>query len=130
MEGFDHNHLQTTNAAAGLADPSINSASPLSTSRSSQGTSVQDSQLAQALNQSLAADDHDHAGSGGSSQPEFHIALDQVASARGLDGKKVARETSFRDDLGGKGDVLDPKGGNNTVIASGDSDIIPRSNGF
>lgn len=124
MEGFDHNHLQTTNAAAGLADPSINSASPLSTSRSSQGTSVQDSQLAQALNQSLAADDHDHAGSGGSSQPEFHIALDQVASARGLDGKKVARETSFRDDLSGKGDVLDPKGGNNTVIASGDSDII------
>jgi hypothetical protein len=37
---------------------------------------------------------------------------------------KVQFENSLRDNLGARGDILRPGGGRNTVIASGDSDII------
>lgn len=131
MEGFDHNHLEK-NTAAGVADPSSNPVNSGTSTVSSKGSSVQDSTLEQALNNALAPDekapvssapnDHDHA------PPikgfEVHVDLNNVDGARGLNAKNVVRDTSFKDNLGARGDILNPKGGNNTVIASGDSDII------
>jgi hypothetical protein len=93
---------------------------------------VQASELEKNLNDALAPDekstpaaapdDHDHA-------PvikgfEVHVDLNNVDGAKTLNAKNIGRDTSFRDDLGTKGDVLNPGGGNNTVIGSGDSDII------
>ena len=74
-------------------------------------------------------DDHDHTGAGASS--ENHVALDQVDVVRGLDLKKLKKEASFNDDVGTRGDFLIPGAGKNTVIGTGDKDLIDgRGGGF
>ena len=130
MEGFNQKTSLDVSNSVGAADSllSLNSGSSGSQSK---GSSVQDANLENALNQALApderqpaaaSDDHDHAPTVGPFV--LHADLNNVADSRGLDAKQLFRETSFRDDLGAKGDVLNPRGGNNTVIGSGDSDII------
>ncbi|MBF2025178.1 MAG: CHRD domain-containing protein [Oscillatoriales cyanobacterium C42_A2020_001] len=131
MEGFDtQNH---SNHTTGAADPSLNTTNSATSSTASKGASVQEAELEQSLNQALASDeretvqsvpdDHNHAPVTANSF-ELHISLDKVASAKTLDATKVGRETSFRDNLGSKGDYLNPRGGTNVVIGSGDSDVI------
>lgn len=130
MEGFDskkHLHNQT-----GIADSSLIPSTPTQLTTRSIGSSTPDSELEKSLNDALAPDeketltpvsnDHDHNPVVGAF--ELHIGLDKVDSPRNLDPKKVVRDTSFTDNLGSRGDYLNPKGGNNTVIGSGDSDII------
>lgn len=130
MEGFDskkHLHNET-----GIADSALIPSTPTQLTTRSIGSSTPDSELEKSLNDALAPDeketltpvsnDHDHSPAVG--KFEVHIGLDKVDSPRNLDAKKVARDTSFTDNLGAKGDYLNPKGGNNTVIGSGDSDII------
>lgn len=129
MEAFDnktqHNHSTAAGTGAILspdADLSI----------SSKGSSAQATELEKALNQALpseeqqavtsTADDHNH--SPVVNKFQLHVDLDQVASVKGLETNKLSRDTSFRDDLGSKGDYLNPKEGNNVVIGSGDSDVI------
>ncbi|MDX2232320.1 MAG: CHRD domain-containing protein [Leptolyngbyaceae cyanobacterium bins.349] len=127
MEGFDTNQRtaqHTTTHAADLATATGFS----STATHSKAVSVQDAQLEQALNQALPTDEHDHAPKV-NTNPALHIDLSQVASPRSLDTTKVERIDSLRDSLGAKGDYLNPKGGNNTVIASGDSDVIRGAGG-
>ncbi len=134
MEALDNKTQQNQPSAAGLV-PSISPNADLAIP--SKGSSVEAANLEKSLNQALAPDeaqtvatppdDHNHKPDVGPFQ--LHVELDQVASARGLDAKKVVRETSFLDNLGAKGDVLNPKGGNNVVIASGDSDVIRGSGG-
>ena len=132
MEALDNKALLEKQNAVGIADPTLSTAnSNLSTSQS-KGSLVQDANLEQSLNNSLAVDeretlpanlnDHDHSPVVGAFQ--LHVELSQVASARGLDVSKLTREDSFKDNLGAKGDYLNPRGGNNVVIGSGDSDII------
>lgn len=131
MEGFDNKTHQEQLKATGIADPLVGSTNSAISANSSKGTLIQDANLENALNQALApderqavgADDHDHAPTT-AGNALTHVDLNNVASARGLDQTKVAKETSFRDNLGTKGDYLNPKGGNNTVIGSGDSDVI------
>ncbi len=134
MEGFDdknhlnHNHTHGT----GIADPILSAANSSSSTNTSIGSSVQESELEKSLNDALApeeqekltpvSDDHNHSPVVG--RFELHVDLNNVDSPRSLDPKKVARETSFRDNLGARGDILNPRGGNNVVIGSGDSDII------
>lgn len=121
MEGFDpktsHDH-----GAGAIADPTLGTHSSSSNSHS-KGASLQDTTLEAALNQALSPDEHDHAPPSNNT-PELHISLDKVDGARGLDLSKIARETSLRDNLGSRGDYLNPRGGNNVVIGSGDSDVI------
>ncbi|XGV97362.1 MAG: hypothetical protein ACAF41_32165 [Leptolyngbya sp. BL-A-14] len=75
------------------------------------------------------SNDHDHTGAGASS--ENHVALDQVEVIRGLDLKNLKKEISFNDDVGTKGDFLIPGAGKNTVIGTGDKDLIDgRGGGF
>ncbi len=127
-----HNH-NDQHTAVGMVDPIASPTNSSSVANLSTGSSLQGATLEKALNQSLAPeerttttpapDDHDHA------PPKvgnfvLHADLNTVANAKGLDPKAVVLETSFRDNLGRRGDILDPKGGNNVVIASGDSDII------
>jgi len=69
-----------------------------------------------------APNDHDHAPTVGPFV--LHADLNNLDGSRGLDASKLVKETSFRDNLGAKGDILNPRGGNNVVIGSGDSDII------
>jgi hypothetical protein len=130
---LDTNNHRDQHNAAGIVDPIVSPTNSSSIANPSAGSSLQEATLEKALNQSLAPDersaapltanDHDHA------PPTvgnfvLHADLNNVANAKGLDPKAVVAETSFRDNLGQRGDVLNPKGGNNVVIASGDSDII------
>jgi alkylhydroperoxidase family enzyme len=76
-----------------------------------------------------AGDDHDHTGAGASS--ENHVSLDQVDVIRGLDLAKLQKEASFNDDVGARGDFLVTGAGRNTVIGTGDTDLIDaRGGGF
>jgi hypothetical protein len=127
MEGFDtKNHTQEHDSAH--AGDSSTSSGLSGTNSSSKSESVQDAELEKALNQALPADEHDHAPPV-NTNPAFHISLDKLDSPRSLDPKKISRETSLRDDLGTRGDYLNPRGGTNTVIGSGDSDVIRGAGG-
>ncbi|GEM_PF-836258 len=78
---------------------------------------------------STGTDDHDHTGAGASR--ENHVALGQVDVVRGLDLTKLKKEVSFKDDIGTRGDFLIPGAGRNTVIGTGDKDLIDgRGGGF
>lgn len=78
---------------------------------------------------STGGDNHDHTGAGASS--ENHVALDQVDVVRGIDLKNLKKELSFTDDVGTRGDFLIPGAGKNTVIGTGDKDLIDgRGGGF
>jgi RTX calcium-binding nonapeptide repeat (4 copies) len=133
MEAFDNktSNQTTTPGIVPTVSPDADLAIP------SKGSSVEATNLEKSLNEALAPDerqtlattpdDHDHNPTVGNFQ--LHIELDQVASARGLNVKQLVRDTSFRDNLGAKGDYLNPKGGNNVVIGSGDSDVIRGSGG-
>jgi hypothetical protein len=74
-------------------------------------------------------DDHDHTGAGASS--ENHVKLSDVNAVRGIDLTKLKKEFSFKDDIGTRGDFLIPGAGKNTVIGTGDKDLIDgRGGGF
>ena len=135
MEGFSNHSNSRNHNAAGVADPLVSASSARQSTYSSVGSSSKDDDLAQSLSQALSPNeqissqsangDHEHAPPPGAGNFEFHISsLDQVASARSLDKRKVGRETNFLDDFGERGDYLNPGGGVNTVIGSGDSDVI------
>lgn len=123
MEGFDHNHQHSHDQLFAQAGDTSTSAGIATTNTASKGTSVQDAQLEAALNNALPADEHDHAPEV-NDNPALHISLDQVASPRSLEVKKVQQDNNLLDNIGTKGDYLNPRGGNNTVIGSGDSDVI------
>ncbi|MGG6264915.1 hypothetical protein ACQ4M3_02470 [Leptolyngbya sp. AN03gr2] len=129
MEAFDNKTQHNQTKADGTA-PALSPDADLTIP--SKGSSTQGTELEKALNQALPAeesqavkstpDDHDHGPVVGKFQ--LHVDLNQVADAKTLNGKQIKRDTSFRDDLGAKGDYLNPKEGNNVVIGSGDSDVI------
>ncbi|MDX2241629.1 MAG: CHRD domain-containing protein [Leptolyngbyaceae cyanobacterium bins.302] len=122
MEGFDTKNKTHEHDAAQAADSSTSNGFSAAPSHS-KGESVQDAELENSLNQALPADEHEHAPPT-NTNPALHISLDQVASPRSLDANKVERDNSLKDNLGARGDYLNPRGGNNTVIGSGDSDVI------
>ncbi len=122
MEGFDAKQ-QSHDQLLGQAGDTSTTTSLNTANTASKGTVAPDAALEQALNQALPADEHEHAPPT-NTNPAFHIALDQVASPRNLDSKKVQQDANLRDNIGTRGDYLNPRGGTNTVIASGDSDVI------
>ncbi len=67
-------------------------------------------------------DDHDHGNPG--TAPQFHISLDDVSSAKGVnaDATRLVKDLTRR--FGTKGDLLDPGAGNNVVIGAGGNDLI------
>jgi CHRD domain/RTX calcium-binding nonapeptide repeat (4 copies) len=136
MEVFANKPAQHSTA---VADPVLTPGNSSTTATASRGVSVQDANLEKALDQALAPDeqniakaaspapagapdDHDH----GPKVGPFHLDVDlnNVANAKNLDRTKVAQKDSFRNDFGSRGDFLNPGGGNNVVIAGGDSDVI------
>ena len=135
MEGFDHkNHSEPQNAG-GIADPSISTANAGAIASSSKGSSVLDSDLEEALNETLSPDekaasptsvadpnDHDHGPKVGVF--ETHVDLNNVANAKTLNAKQVGKQDSFTGTFGDKGDFLNPGGGNNTVISGSGNDVI------
>jgi hypothetical protein len=127
-----------TQPTTGGADASLNPSDPNADLKiPTTGTSAAATELEKALNAALPADqqqtvksvpdDHDHAPT--TANFEKDIDLNNVDGARGLNVRSLVRETNFRDNLGAKGDVFDPKGGDNVVIAGGDSDIIRSTGG-
>jgi hypothetical protein len=115
----DNENRDLADAGAG-ADTSV---ADTSTTEST-GTSVQESDFEAALDESLAADDHNHAKPDGAGNPANHASLGDVTVIRELNGSGIQADTSLRDNLGGRGDLMMPGSGKNTVIGSGDSDII------
>jgi hypothetical protein len=76
------------------------------------------------VNTVAVPDDHDHAPAGAGNF-NFHVgSLDEVAVAKTLSKTNVGKTGSLKDAVGSKGDLLLPGAGKNTVIGSGDSDII------
>ena len=74
-------------------------------------------------------DDHDHAPAGAGNF-EFHVgSLDQVAVTKTLSKNNIGRTGSLKDAVGSRGDFLLPGAGKNTVIGSGDNDIIVGAGG-
>lgn len=76
-----------------------------------------------------SSDLHNHA------RPEstlsFHVSLNAVGAVRSLDLQKVRAVSYLQNILGERGDFLNPKGGNNTVIgARGNDLILGRGRGF
>lgn len=132
MAGLDHEHDLTHQSHTTVANPLLTPSHADHSTAPSVGSSLQESELEKSLNDVLAPDekqpltstpdDHNHGPVVG--KFELHIGLDQVDSPRSLDPKKVVRDASFVDNLGTRGDYLNPRGGNNVVIGSGDSDII------
>ena len=136
MDGFANKSHQDQHNAGGIADPSLSTTNGANSTTSSTGSSVLDSDLSKALDQTLstdekaaapavpaaAPDDHDHAPKVGPF--ETHVDLNNVANSKTLDAKKIGKQGSFKDTFGDKGDFLNPGGGNNTVIAGGGNDVI------
>jgi hypothetical protein len=130
---MEEQNLNTDNENRNLADvdASANTSGADTSTKESSGTSVQESDFESALDESLAADDHNHAkpddhnhakpdGSGNSSN---HTSLDNVTVIRNLNSG-IKLDNSLRDNIGRRGDFMIPNGGKNTVIGSGDSDIF------
>jgi CHRD domain/RTX calcium-binding nonapeptide repeat (4 copies) len=72
-------------------------------------------------------DDHDHGNPG--TAPLFHISLDDVTSAKGVNSGAVRTVKDMVKRFGTKGDLLDPGEGNNTVIGAGGNDLILATGG-
>jgi hypothetical protein len=73
------------------------------------------------------SDDHDHGNPG--TAPQFHVSLDDLSGVKGVNtsGTRFVRDLTRR--FGSKGDLLDPGGGNNTVIGAGGNDLIFANKG-
>ena len=134
MDVFANNQQQNS---ATIADPLLNTDTSSSVGAASKGVSVQAASVDQALNKALASDeqniapapavagapdDHNHAPTVGPFV--LHVDVNNVANAKTLDGKNVAKKESFKNDFGDRGDFLNPGGGNNVVIAGGGNDVI------
>lgn len=122
MEEFGSKPEQHNHNDAGV---SVDASNIDVSTENSNGSSVQESDLNAALAQSLtpAPDDHDHAPdtSGNGSN---HVSLDAVSVVKTLSKPSVGVDKFLKDDIGKKGDLLNPGEGKNTVIGSGDADII------
>jgi hypothetical protein len=81
-----------------------------------QGFSTEPSQ------ESKLDEDHDHGNPG--TAPLFHVSLDDVTSAKGVNSGAVRTVRDLTRRFGTKGDLLDPGAGNNTVIGAGGNDLI------
>ncbi|MBW4517530.1 MAG: CHRD domain-containing protein [Timaviella obliquedivisa GSE-PSE-MK23-08B] len=73
-------------------------------------------------NAPAVTDDHDHGNPG--TAPQFHISLDDVSSAKGVNADATRQVRDLTRRFGAKGDLLDPGAGNNTVIGAGGNDLI------
>ncbi len=134
MDVFANNQQQNL---ATSADPLLTVDTSSSVATASKGVSVEAAKIEAALNKTLASDeqniapapvvagapdDHDHGPKVGPF--ELHVDVNNVANAKTLDGKKIAKKDSFRNDFGDRGDFLNPGGGNNVVIGGGGNDVI------
>ncbi|WAL59634.1 CHRD domain-containing protein [Thermocoleostomius sinensis] len=114
------------------ADAAVDTSVIEASKTESTGTSVQKSDFEAALDASLADDDHNHAKPEdhnhakpeGAGNPANHTSLGDVTVIRTLNAANIKADTSLRDNLGRRGDLMMPGSGKNTVIGSGDSDII------
>jgi hypothetical protein len=137
MAELNHNNDAENHNQSGAADLSI-TAPAGSTTNASIGSSVIESEFKASLSAAVQApsttssvvDDHlDHGNPGTGGNPESHTSLDNVSNARGLNLSQLRQEARLDNNLGRKGDVLDPGAGKNTVIGSGDKDVILANKG-
>lgn len=135
MEGFATKPEEHQNQVS-AADLLVPTAATMSAINATQGSSILDSDLKQALTETVQAPviasgdaDHDHGNPG--SKPESHVDLGAV-DVKSIDLSNATGRRSIgklvRMALGG-GDFLDPGAGNNTAIASGGNDIIVGKGG-
>jgi hypothetical protein len=136
MEGFDHKSKGEKHDFSEVESFSASDEGFKQNSRSSKGSSVQESDLKSSLdeafessNSSQSNDDHNHAKPEGAGNFSFHVSLSNVDGLRDLNAAKVKKEKTLSEDVGARGDLLDPGGGKNTVIGSGDKDVILGNKG-
>ena len=135
MEGFEkksHNHKSDLIGVGDLANTASNSSFR---NKGAKGSSVQESEFNQALDRATSTkplslgDEHNHEKPANAGNFSSHVSLSGFASAKGLDAKKLKGEFSLSENVGRKGDFLDPGAGRNTVIGSGDDDVIMGTGG-
>lgn len=145
MEEFQNNSNSDKQEFTEIGDISVTTGDFRDSSGRSNGSSVQTSDFEDALNQafdtsesdldsnsgsrSSSNTDHNHAKPENAGNPSLHTSLNNVASARTLNADSITVERSLTEDVGNKGDFLNPGGGRNTVIGSGDADIIDGTGG-
>jgi hypothetical protein len=127
MEGFSNKIEQGQQNVIGAVDVVTSPSTVGAAATASVGSSVQTSDFENALNQSVQPADPTHTAGAGLSA--FHVALDNVSSLRNLDTTKVQKEFSLKEDVGFKGDLLDPGAGNNIATGSNDSDVVLANKG-
>ncbi|WP_416673298.1 hypothetical protein [Egbenema bharatensis] len=158
MEGFDNHTELHDHDLTQTGDFSASGYESDHHSGGSNGTSVQESTFEEALDSSLEKEssqqDHGHSSShndqghshGSSDSDGFdvndfhnharpdsidnplHVSLDAV-DVRSLDLGGIQTKSNLRGHLGGNGDLLEPGGGNNTVIGSSGNDIVVGTGG-
>ncbi|MDX2214105.1 MAG: hypothetical protein SFY66_12525 [Oculatellaceae cyanobacterium bins.114] len=111
-----------------FGDISSDSSHSNSSSHTSQGASIQESEVDAALGNAFAGD-KDSAGDRGTNSisqtsEELHLSPDKLDAPKTLDPAEVQQENNLKERLGENGDLLDGGGGTNTVIGAGGSDII------
>ncbi|PSB67122.1 hypothetical protein C7B61_07830 [filamentous cyanobacterium CCP1] len=136
MEGFDSRTEVNEQDLTQVADFADSTSTSDHNSGGSHGSSVQESDFEVALDQALEdplledgspESEHNHA------KPEsinnsLHTSLDAV-DVKSIDLSRVRTTEKFGRRLARNGDLLDPGGGNNTVIGSKGDDVIVGTGG-
>ncbi|HEY9700192.1 MAG TPA: CHRD domain-containing protein [Trichocoleus sp.] len=133
MEGLNHKHEDHKPHSIG-ADLTTTASSSNSRSKGAKGSSIHDTELNRALNQAAEPslklnDEHNHEKPANAGNFSFHAPLSSVADVKGLSNNNIKGEFSLSENLGNRGDFLDPGAGKNTVIGSGDDDVIMGTGG-
>lgn len=104
------------------------------TTSGSQGTSIESDRIEASLNQAVSTTATDSNSSSSSSNPSDdetfnHISPNQLEDTKTVNSSGTETADSLNERLGQNGDLLDPSGGTNTVIASQGNDIILGNGG-
>ncbi|WP_088894868.1 hypothetical protein [Leptolyngbya ohadii] len=129
---FGHDKDSKDPKDEGGIDLAGESQSQFKSSSGGQGSDLQEASLDESLSKALedpvtgsSGEDNQDSGSDAGSNEANHFSPDQLANPRGLDPNQVERVSGdVNQFLGETGDLLDGKGGTNTIIAGGDDDVI------
>lgn len=127
---FGHDKDSKDSKDEGGIDIAGESQSQSKFSSGGQGSDLQEASLDESLSKALensgsSDEDNQNFGSDVGASEENHFSPDQLANPRGLDSNQVERVSGdVNQFLGETGDLLDGKGGTNTIIAGSDSDVI------
>lgn len=123
MSGLSHNETEHSTAAGDI----LSSSSRNTESSISKGSKR--SEFESNLDKAASDLEHNHEKPAGAGNFSTHASLKDVDVVKRFNTNQLAKEFVLFENLGARGDFLDPKGGKNTVIGSGDDDVINLAGG-